>query len=57
MFYVGVDDVAAKTARAKELGATVLQDVMKIGDIGSMSVIKDPTGAVIAMFQPSGKPG
>ena len=57
MAYVGVDDVAAKTARAKELGATVLQDVMKIGDIGSMSVIKDPTGAVIAMFQPSGKPG
>ena len=51
--YVGVDDVAAMTARAKQLGATVLQDVMKVGDFGSMSVIKDPTGAVIAMWQPN----
>lgn len=53
--YVGVDDVQAMTARAKELGATVLHDVMKVGDFGSMSVIKDPTGAVIAMWQ--GKAG
>jgi len=51
--YVGVDDVTASTARAKQLGATVLQDVMKVGDYGTMSVIKDPTGAVIAMWQPN----
>ena len=51
--YVGVDDVQASTARAKQLGATVLQDVMKVGDYGTMSVIKDPTGAVIAMWQPN----
>src|SRR4029453_282132 len=50
---VGVDDVTASTARAKQLGATVLQDVMKVGDYGTMSVIKDPTGAVIAMWQPN----
>ena len=53
--YVGVDDVQASTARAKQLGATVLQDVMKVGDYGTMSVIKDPTGAVIAMWQPNPK--
>ena len=51
--YVGVDDIHASTARAKQLGATVLQDVMKVGDYGTMSVIKDPTGAVIAMWQPN----
>jgi predicted enzyme related to lactoylglutathione lyase len=51
--YVGVDDVTASTARAKQLGATVLQDVMKVGDYGTMSVIKDPTGAVVAMWQPN----
>ena len=51
--YVGVDDVTASTARAKQLGATVLQDVMKVADYGTMSVIKDPTGAVIAMWQPN----
>jgi len=36
---------------AKSLGATVLQDVMEIGEIGTMSVIQDPTGAVIALWQ------
>lgn len=50
--YVGVDDIRASTARARDLGATVLQDVMQIGDFGWLSVIRDPTGAVIAMWQP-----
>lgn len=54
--YVGVDDVRAKTAQAKSLGATVLQDVMKVGEYGTMSVIRDPSGAVVAMWQP-GKGG
>lgn len=50
--YVGVDDIAAYTRKAGELGATILQDVMQIADYGWMSVIRDPTGAVIAMWQP-----
>ncbi len=49
--YVGVDDIEAKTKLAKELGATILHDITKVGDFGSMSVIQDPTGAVIAMWQ------
>ena len=49
--YVGVDDVRAMTAKAKELGATVCLDVMEVGDFGSMSVITDPTGATLAMWQ------
>lgn len=53
--YVGVDDIAASTRKARELGATVLQDVTEVGDYGRMSVIADPTGAVLAMWQP--KPG
>lgn len=48
--YVGVEDIAASTRKARELGATILQDVMDIGDYGRLSVIKDPTGAVIAMW-------
>lgn len=51
MAYVGVDDVRAKTEQARKLGATVLQDVMKVGDLGTMSVIRDPTGATLAMWQ------
>lgn len=53
MAYVGVDDVGAFTIKARDLGATVLQDVMQVGDYGWFSVIKDPTGAVIAMWQPN----
>jgi predicted enzyme related to lactoylglutathione lyase len=49
--YVGVDDLEATTKRAKELGATVLQDVMEVGEYGSMSVIRDPTGATLALWK------
>jgi predicted enzyme related to lactoylglutathione lyase len=49
--YVGVDDVAATTARAKELGATVCMDVMQVGDFGKMSVLQDPSGATFALWQ------
>lgn len=52
MAYVGVDDIRAYTAKARELGADVLQDAMQVGDYGWFSVIRDPTGAVIAMWQP-----
>lgn len=52
--YVGVDDVRAKTAQAKSLGATVLQDVMQVGEYGTMSVIRDPSGATIALWQSAG---
>jgi len=52
--YVGVDDVRASTRKAKELGAKVVADVMEVGDYGTMSVITDPTGATLAMWQPKG---
>jgi predicted enzyme related to lactoylglutathione lyase len=50
--YVAVDDIKAATKRAKELGATVLQDVMEVGDYGTMSIIRDPTGATLALWKP-----
>ena len=49
--YVGVDDLETMTKRAKELGATVLQDVMEVGEYGAMSVIRDPTGATLALWK------
>jgi predicted enzyme related to lactoylglutathione lyase len=49
--YVRVDDIEASTKRAKELGGTIAQDVMRIGDYGWISVIIDPDGAVIAMWK------
>jgi uncharacterized protein len=51
MAYVGVDDIKASTDKAKLLGATVVQDVMEVGEHGWMSIITDPTGATIAMWK------
>ena len=50
--YVGVEDVRASTQKAQQLGAKVVQDVMDVGEYGTMSVITDPTGATLAMWQP-----
>jgi uncharacterized protein len=51
--YVMVDDVAASTAKAKSLGATILQDVTQIPNIGWFSMLLDPTGAAFALFKPN----
>jgi predicted enzyme related to lactoylglutathione lyase len=50
--YVGVDDVRASTRKARELGAKVMMDVTEVGEYGTMSVITDPTGATLALWQP-----
>ena len=50
--YVLVEDADAATARASELGGTVLMPVMDVMDAGCMSVIQDPTGAVVSLWQP-----
>jgi uncharacterized protein len=52
MPYVGVDDIHASTARAKSLGATILRDVIEVPDLGWLSIFKDPTGALLGLWQP-----
>ena len=49
--YIGVDDVAASTEKAKSLGAKVVQDVMEVKNQGWMSIIVDPTGATFALWK------
>ena len=53
--YVQVDDVRASTDKAKSLGATVMKDVTDVMGHGQMSVLIDPTGAAIALWQPAQK--
>ncbi len=53
--YVLVDDIAAATAKARSLGATVVQDVMEVPNEGSLSVIIDPTGAALGLWQQKAK--
>jgi predicted enzyme related to lactoylglutathione lyase len=48
--YIKVADVVAATARAKELGASVRQDLVEIPE-GRFSVLVDPTGAPFGLFQ------
>ena len=50
--YVGVDDVAAATRKAKSLGAKIVKDVTEVKGIGSFSILVDPTGATLALWQP-----
>ncbi len=53
--YVLVDDVAASTAKAKSLGATVCKDITEVMGEGSFSIIADPAGATIGLWQPKAK--
>ena len=53
--YALVDDVRAATAKAKSLGATVMRDVTEVPNAGSFSIIIDPTGAALGLWQPKPK--
>lgn len=48
--YVEVDDLAARTAEAKALGAEVLVE-NKAGPAGIATFLKDPGGAVLAIWK------
>ena len=50
--YFGVDDAEAKTAKAQELGATVLVAPWDVPGEGRVAVLQDPQGAVFNLFQP-----
>jgi uncharacterized protein len=49
--YVLVDDIEAATKKAKSLGATVCKDVTEVMDMGWLSIIADPTGAMLGMWK------
>jgi len=46
-----VDDIVAATAKAKSLGATIIRDVTETADLGWLSIIMDPTGAGLGLWQ------
>jgi uncharacterized protein len=49
--YIAVDDVDAAVKRAARLRGIVLAPAMDIPKIGRFAVLKDPTGAVFAVFK------
>src|SRR4051812_21139418 len=44
--YVEVDDIKAATQKAKDLGAKICKDVTPVQDMGWLSILTDPTGAM-----------
>lgn len=51
MSYVATADADETTEKAKAAGATVMNGPFDVNTLGRMSVIKDPTGAVFAIWQ------
>jgi uncharacterized protein len=54
---VSVDDVDATTARARQLGATVLAEPSDLPGVARISLLRDPAGAVVSLWQPQGYSG
>lgn len=52
--YVRVEDLAAMLQRAEKAGGKTLVPVTQLSDVGSIAVIMDPDGGVIAGFTPAG---
>lgn len=53
MAYITVDDVDAIIEKAKDKGATVVAEPRDIPDTGRFAVIRDPQGALIAVYTPA----
>jgi predicted enzyme related to lactoylglutathione lyase len=49
--YVGVDDIKAATEQARSLGAKVMREPMEVMGAGWLSIIIDPTGATLGLWQ------
>ena len=50
--YVGVDDINTATTKATSLGAKVIRGPQEVPGQGWMTILSDPTGAAIALWQP-----
>ena len=51
--YIQVDDCAASTAKAKDLGANIFMGSIAMEGVGVFTALADPQGAPFAMFQPA----
>ncbi len=50
--YVTVDDLEAATERARAAGGTVIAEPFQVFDVGRMSCIQDPQGAMLRLWYP-----
>jgi uncharacterized protein len=55
--YITVESADRTAARAAELGGSVLAPPFDVMEHGRMTVIQDPTGGVVALWEPRNHPG
>jgi predicted enzyme related to lactoylglutathione lyase len=56
--YISVEDADATAARASELGgAAVFREPFDVLDAGRVAAIRDPTGAIVSLWQPRARIG
>lgn len=55
LIYFLVSDCDSAAAKAKDLGASLILPPQDIPKVGRMAIVKDPQGAVFALFQASRK--
>jgi predicted enzyme related to lactoylglutathione lyase len=48
--YVEVEDIKAATKKAQSLGAKIMKDVTEVMDMGWLSILVDPTGAMLGLW-------
>jgi predicted enzyme related to lactoylglutathione lyase len=53
--YIQVDDVATATTKAKSLGAQVMRDKTEVPNMGWFSIILDPTGGALGLWEAKAK--
>lgn len=51
--FLQVGSAAEIAAKAKALGGSIMKDPFKVGDFATMSVVIDPLGAPVALWQPN----
>ena len=57
MCYIAVESADKTAARAAELGGTVLAPPFDVYEAGRMAIIRDPDGAVVALWEARNHPG
>jgi predicted enzyme related to lactoylglutathione lyase len=55
--FLQTPDIGATVEKARARGAVIATDVMAVADLGSMTSIVDPAGALVGAWQPDGFPG
>jgi predicted enzyme related to lactoylglutathione lyase len=55
--YVSVDNVDESVQKAAALGGTIVAPAFDVMEVGRMALVRDPTGATFALWQPMGHIG